>query len=125
MDDTFINLDWKMNEDNGIIAEIKPKSKTGGAMPGAGRPVGTPNKMSAKKLLESIELVVGKPFDILIAEHYKEAMDTKDKKSVLAYDKMFMSRLVQDQIELVTVNHLDQPFTGFTISNLVANHNDD
>lgn len=121
MDDTFINLDWKMNEDKEVIAEIKPRGKTGGAMPGAGRPAGTINKLSVKRLLEAIEEVNGKPFEILISEHYKQAIDSNDIKTRTAYDKMFMSRLVQDQIEVVTVNHNDQPFTGFSITSLVRN----
>ena len=124
MDDDSINQDWEMTNKveaatiNEELSAAKKKKNfgRGGNQPGAGRPKGSTNKITAKDLLESIHAVIGKPFELLIAEGYAESIRDGDKTSRVAYEKMFMNKLVQDQVEIVTINNSNDGFTGFTIT---------
>lgn len=80
-----------------------PKSKIssrGGARPGAGRPKGTTNKISGAEILASIQLQTGEDFGTLLAQGYAEAIENNDRNTRLQYEKMFLSKVVADKVEI-------------------------
>ena len=82
------------------IQEI-PK-KIGGARPGAGRPPGSLNKVSAKSILESIEKETGHAFVELLAQGYHRSILEEDKNTRLQYEKMFLSKVIADKVDVTT-----------------------
>lgn len=112
-------------EDSNLEPLVMPPKKQGGARPGAGRPKGTLNKLTAKALLSSIETKCGKPYEILLAEAYYDSIHNPDLR--LAYDKLFVSKLVQDHVEVITVDAdgENRAFTGFTIVPITAKKTDE
>jgi hypothetical protein len=95
------------------------EKKNGGARPGAGRPKGRINKLSAKNLLEAIELKCGDTYENLLADAYKTAIDNKDIVTRIAYDKMFVSKVFSDQVEVTSPEMASDEFVGFTIVPIV------
>ena len=75
-------------------------SSRGGARPNAGRQKGSSNKLSGQKILESLENIVGKDYASQLAENYMTAMVNMDKDLVLQYDKLFLSKVVADKVEV-------------------------
>lgn len=82
------------------IQEI-PK-KIGGARPGAGRPAGSLNKISAKSILDSIEKETGHDFVDLLAQGYHKSILEDDKNTRLQYEKMFLSKVVADKVDITS-----------------------
>lgn len=84
---------------DGLVDSI-PRSRRGGARPGAGRKPGTTNKISGATILTSVEHYTGERFEDLLAQGYAEAIDNRDTMVRLAYEKMFLSKVVADKIEM-------------------------
>lgn len=85
-----------------LVASI-PRTKIssrGGARPGAGRPKGTSNKLSGQQLLASIEAETGEEFGTLLARGYAESIEQNDRNTRLQYEKLFMSKVVADKVEI-------------------------
>ena len=82
------------------LVEVIPRSRRGGARPGAGRKPGTTNKISGATILTSVEHYTGERFEDLLAQGYAEAIDNRDTMVRLAYEKMFLSKVVADKIEM-------------------------
>lgn len=83
----------------GLVDQI-PISRRGGARPGAGRKPGTTNKISGATILTSVEHYTGERFEDLLAQGYAEAINNRDTMVRLAYEKMFLSKVVADKIEM-------------------------
>ena len=76
---------------------VKVKGQNGGARPGAGRPKGSTNKISAQELIATAEEVIGKPFIQSLLEGYKETIDSGDRKTRVMYEKMIVDKIVADR----------------------------
>lgn len=87
------------NRAEGLVESI-PRSRRGGARPGAGRKPGTTNKISGATILNSVEQHTGQRFEDLLAQGYAEAIDSRDTMVRLAYEKMFLSKVVADRVEM-------------------------
>ena len=75
----------------------KNKQSHGGVRPGAGRPKGSGNKISAQDLLEAAEATIGKPFVISLVEGYKKSIDENNNKLRVIYEKMIIDKVVADR----------------------------
>ena len=75
------------------------KGKNGGVRPGAGRPKGSPNKITGSTLLAAIaERDV--PFAQGLAEDYIAARSGDDRHLVLKYQQMIMNKVIADKVEV-------------------------
>ena len=81
-----------------------PKSRAGGRRPGAGRPVGSTNKISIQSILTSVYNQTGENLEDLIAQGYAESIENNDRNTRLQYEKMFLGKVVGDR---VNVEHSD------------------
>ena len=75
------------------------KGKNGGVRAGAGRPKGSPNKITGSTLLAEIELR-DVPFAQGLAEDYIAARQTDDRHLVLKYQQMIMNKVIADRVEI-------------------------
>ena len=76
--------------------KIKAPSR-GGARPGAGRPKGSTALITARTLVEAIEQQSGKPFEVMLAEGYQDAVMNNDSKTRLEYERMILGKVVSDR----------------------------
>jgi len=83
------------------------KSKRGGFKEGAGRPVGTKNKLSAQSILDSLEQGLGKSFSEQLTDNYIQAIATGNRDLRLQYDKLFLSKVVADKVDVSVTNSED------------------
>lgn len=74
--------------------------KLGGARPGAGRKPGSTNKLSGQAILESIEKTVGIPYADQLAANYLDTIINNDTALRHQYDKLFLSKVVADKVEV-------------------------
>jgi len=74
-------------------------SSRGGARPGAGRPKGSSDKLTARLLLETCEQVIGKPFEVSLLEGYRQAIDLDDRRNRAVYEKMILDKVSTTLIE--------------------------
>jgi len=92
--------------DAGEIVEAIPRnnkqkiSSRGGARVGGGRPKGSTNKISIKSLLEAIERETGDSLENLLAQGYSEAIQSQNNTLRQHYEKLFMSKVVADQVDI-------------------------
>lgn len=85
-------------------------SSRGGTRSGAGRPKGSQNKLSAASLLNDIEMSLGRTFSEQIVQNYSDAIVNQDTALVFQYDKLFLSKVVADKVDVdmrVTEDELD------------------
>jgi hypothetical protein len=75
------------------------KGRNGGVRAGAGRPKGSPNKITGSTLLAEIELR-DVPFAQGLAEDYIAARQTDDRHLVLKYQQMIMNKVIADKVEI-------------------------
>ena len=86
------------------LVQSIPKSRAGGRRPGAGRPVGSTNKISIQSILTSVYNQTGENLEDLIAQGYAESIENNDRNTRLQYEKMFLGKVVGDR---VNVEHSD------------------
>ena len=79
----------------------------GGARKGAGRPVGSTNKIKIEELMQTIHTTAGRPYGELLAENYVSAINRADWQGVRDYDKAFMNKMIADKTEVTTVDSAD------------------
>jgi hypothetical protein len=87
-----------------VLVQSIPKSRAGGRRPGAGRPVGSTNKISIQSILTSVYNQTGENLEDLIAQGYAESIENNDSNTRLQYEKMFLGKVVGDRIN---VEHSD------------------
>lgn len=85
----------------------KPRGKNGGARPGAGRPKGQTNKLTAKEILDSAENMLGKPFIVSLLEGYIETINTGDMRNRVTYEKIILDKTATTIIEAEVTNSQD------------------
>ena len=79
----------------------------GGARKGAGRPVGSTNKIRIEELMTTIHTTAGRPYGELLAQNYVQAIAREDWNGVRDYDKAFMNKMIADKTEVTTVDSAD------------------
>ena len=90
------------------IKDQKDRSKRIGKSPG--RPKGTPNRLSALTLLDSIKKYTGNNFADLVAQGYNDSIINKDTATRLQYEKMLINKVVADLVEVTNVPVEDLTF---------------
>ena len=79
--------------------ESTQSKQHGGARPGAGRPRGSSDKLTAKLLLETCQQVIGKPFEVSLLEGYRDAILADDRRNRATYEKMLLDKVSSTLIE--------------------------
>jgi hypothetical protein len=98
-----------MENNNQIISE----KKVGGVREGAGRPLGSKQKLSGAALLEALEDTLGVPYSVQLANNYLNALAT-DRGLVAKYDQLFLNKVVADKVDITTNGQaLQQPTLNF------------
>jgi hypothetical protein len=75
----------------------KSSPNHGGARPGAGRPVGSGNKVRLEDLMQDLELETNMPYTKRLAINYQHAILRDDWARVENYDRAFLNKLVADR----------------------------
>ena len=75
-------------------------SGRGGARPNAGRRKGQPNKISAATRLEQVMNQLGRPFEEQLVQNYMNCLANQDMNMIHQYDKLFLSKVVADKVEV-------------------------
>ena len=91
-------------------------SSRGGARPNAGRKKGMPNKISAATILEQVQLQLGRPFEEQLVNNYMNCLGNQDLNMIHQYDKLFLSKVIADKVEVdmrVTEDQLEQKKQAF------------
>ena len=76
-----------------MIEFNQKKSNRGGARPGAGRPKGATDKITAKTLLDACLTVNGQPFEQTLVEGYRDSIINQDRKTRTVYEKMILDKV--------------------------------
>jgi hypothetical protein len=71
----------------------------GGARPGAGRPKGTSNRLTAKEILDTAETMLGKPFVVSLLEGYIDTINSGDARNRVTYEKIILDKTATTIIE--------------------------
>jgi hypothetical protein len=82
-------------------------SSRGGARPGAGRPKGSGNKITAQDIIDEASLVVGKPLITSIMEGYSKSILENNNKLRVVYERMFLDKVIADRHQVETVESDD------------------
>ncbi len=90
------------------LVQSIPKSRAGGRRPGAGRPVGSTNKISVQSILESVYNQTGEHLEDLIAQGYADSIEHNDRNTRLQYEKMFLGKVVGDRVNVEHSDNQDQ-----------------
>ncbi len=80
-------------------SSLTSEKRHGGARPGAGRPKGTTDKLTARLLLETCQQVIGKPFEVSLLEGYRDAIVADDRRNRAVYEKMLLDKVSSTLIE--------------------------
>jgi len=91
----------KTTEKQSESTEIITK-KNGGVRPGAGRPKGSINKISAADILEAIDNTLGIPYAVQLALNYQRAVYGEDAYLTAKYDQFLLSKVVADRVDITT-----------------------
>jgi len=85
-----------MDEKDSSLTSAK---QHGGARPGAGRPKGSTDKITARMLLDACTTIVGKPFEVSLLEGYRDAIISDDRRNRAVYEKMLLDKVSSTLIE--------------------------
>jgi hypothetical protein len=77
----------------------KTKGSWGGARPGGGRPKGALNRLSATQILDTAEVMLGKPLIVSIMEGYIHAIRSGDTKERIQYEKFLLDKTASTVVE--------------------------
>lgn len=69
-----------------------------------GRPKGLITRISGVTILKSIQEHAGRDFATLLAEGYVDAIDRQDHKLRFEYEKVILSKVVADKVEVTMVD---------------------
>ena len=79
----------------------------GGARPGAGRPKGSSNRLTAKEILDTADNMLGKPFVVSLLEGYIDSINTGDTKNRVTYEKIILDKTATTIIEAEITDSTD------------------
>ena len=84
-----------MEKDNKQVDATKKHKPKGGARSGAGRPKGSTDKITAKSLLEMIELKAnGKNYEEILVQDFLEARQNKDYALLMKYHQLILQKVM-------------------------------
>jgi hypothetical protein len=72
----------------------------GGVRVGAGRPRGTTTKMNGQQILAAINAVIGKPFEVSLAEGYYDSIINQDRALRQRYEQLILNKVVADKVDM-------------------------
>jgi hypothetical protein len=98
--------------------EILEPRKFGGAQPGAGRPKGTINKISASAILEAIDDTLGIPFQVQLALNYQRAIYGDDPGLTARYDQFILNKVVADKVDITSNGQSITPIIEMTTAEI-------
>lgn len=75
-------------------------SSRGGARPNAGRKQGGTNKLTGATILEQVQLQLGRPYEEQLVNNYMNCLANQDLTMIHQYDKLFLSKVVADKVEV-------------------------
>jgi hypothetical protein len=82
--------------------------KWGGARPGAGRPKGTTDKITARLILEQAEKTIGKPFLESLMEGYRDTILDGDRRNRVVYEKIIVDKVATTLLDVEVTESEDQ-----------------
>ena len=85
----------------------KKAPSRGGARPGAGRPKGSGNRLSAKDILDTAETMLGKSLIVSIMEGYMDTINSGDTRERVVYEKFLLDKTASNVIEAEVTNMTD------------------
>lgn len=85
----------------------KSTANHGGARAGAGRPVGSGNKVRLEDLMQDLELETNMPYTRRLAINYQHAIARDDWARVENYDRAFLNKLVADRSHVEVTDTAD------------------
>ena len=88
-----------LNNNMENIENTSNEKTHGGARPGAGRPKGQSNRLTAKEILDTAENMLGKPFVVSLLEGYIDSINTGDTKNRVTYEKIILDKTATTIIE--------------------------
>ena len=88
--------------------KISYKGQLGGYRPGAGRPRGSTNKISAREILETAEQMLGKPLIVSILEGYQDTITDGDRRHRVVYEKMLVDKVATQLLDVEVTENEDQ-----------------
>ena len=72
----------------------------GGARPGAGRPRGSTDKITARHILETAEKIIGKPLIESVLEGYRDTILDGDRKHRVIYEKIIIDKVATTLLDV-------------------------
>jgi hypothetical protein len=85
----------------------KPNNGNGGARPGAGRPRGSTNRLTAKEILDTAQNMLGKPFVVSLMEGYMQSIAEGDNRNRVTYEKIILDKTATTIIEAEVTDSAD------------------
>ena len=89
------------------MTTVKKSNGHGGARPGAGRPVGSGNKVRLEDLMMDLEIETNMPYTKRLAINYQHAILRDDWARVENYDRAFLNKLVADRNHVEVIDSED------------------
>lgn len=80
-------------------------SSRGGYRKGAGRPAGSITRLTAREILDTADVMLGKPLIVSIMEGYIGSIQSGDTKERIAYEKFLLDKTASTAIEADVTNH--------------------
>lgn len=90
--------------------EAVPLKKKRGGYRGGGRPMGSTNKISGQKILETVSQTLGRDYAEQLSINYQECILEGDRAMIAKYDQMFLNKVVADK------SQVDMTSNGQTMS---------
>ena len=92
-----------MEEKQSVEILEEPKKKFGGAQPGAGRKLGTTNKLSAVTILNEIEAKSnGLPYETILANDFLAARFSGDEMLIHKWHQLILSKVIADKVDITS-----------------------
>lgn len=101
-----VNIIMEHEKDSTQSTETAEK-KWGGARPGAGRPRGSTDKVTARFILETAERVIGKPLIESVMEGYLETIHDGDRRHRTIYEKMLVDKVASNLFDVEVTEDVD------------------
>ena len=83
------------------------KKAWGGARPGAGRPKGSTDKITAKHILDTAERIIGKPLIESVMEGYRDTILDGDRRHRTIYEKMLVDKVATTLFDVEVTEDAD------------------
>jgi hypothetical protein len=96
-----------MLEKDSNISSTDAPTGHGGARPGAGRPRGSTDKVTAKFILERAEAIVGKPLVDSLLEGYRDTILDGDRKHRVVYEKILIDKVATTLLDVEVTENED------------------